>query len=705
MSNDDKKNNINCKHIKSLNSNISKDKDKLYDYCEECGSISINHNNNFFYTIKPKIKQKETELDPVKIVNEMIVLQNQSYPYLNNVFNLDLDEKALKLQELKETIFLYLSKRKLLLLYLQTITKVLNYSDLSFYHCLLLTDLYLSHNITDKMTDEELLYILIGFFLISSKFKETDIFEPELYIFCNIDLDYMLTVDKILYYETKCLKFIKYNFFVYSTYDWLNIFMGIGYIYDGEIDENDNEEINDIHAYSFKLLITITPKNIFIKNSPLYNALSIIQICREDKIDKNKINNELFNKFLKIYGIKFKDYEDCYTDLRNIIDKYNSEKNIQNSSNKVRTLKRTENEKTLNEFDYNDENDNKNGISGGRSGKKIIKFDTQRKLNLKQKLGENKFQINLFSSKTRHKMKKKFGSIYITNSNSNNKNRIFKKQNTLQIVEYINENLPKIKNLGNVEGDKVYQTETEVASGRKVLNFKNNIIHNYLMKNKRSKNKSGVSLDTKLFYDNGKSPLGFNRLLRNITYDALKNNEVKINKKLVKNNTNLNNNNQKNTKILNKSSDALKYNSNYNGNNNTKNNNNKNNNNNIFELKNRIENIKKNNNSNINIYNNNINDGIKRFNKQNTADYLESNTIKIIKPEKEVIKIKNIEFPNKQEIHDKKVPSIDKKKEIIFKDKTVNNNMMNKQSKVISFNNKFQKNNIKNVNDLLVLKK
>jgi hypothetical protein len=392
--------------------------------------------------------------------------------------------------------------------------------------------------------------------------------------------------------------------------------MGIGYIFDGEIDKNNYEEINEINSYSFKLLITITPKNIFIKNSPIYNSISIIKICREDKIDKNKINNELFNKFLLIFGIEYKDYENCYNDIKNIIDKYKSDKNIQDSNNQIHSLKRTENEKTSTEMNYYD-NENKKSNSNNR-GKKIIKFNTQRKLNLKHKLKDNKFQINLFSSNNKSKLKKRFGSINITNSNiSSNKNQgIIKRQNTLQIVEFINENLPKLKKkLSNMEGDKVYQTETEVGSRRnvKVLTIKNDIIKNYLMKNKKNKNKSGASLDVKLFHDNGKSPLGFNHLLRNVTYDALKNNDGKI-KKINKNNTNLGSNKKK-TKILNKSSDALKYNDN-NTNNNVKNNNI------ILEIKNTSNN------------NNIINKGKKPFIRQGTSDYLQSNNLKIIKPEK-----------------------------------------------------------------------
>jgi hypothetical protein len=448
--------------------------------------------------------------------------------------------------------------------------------------------------------------------------------------------------------------------------------MGNGYIFDGEIDNNNNEIINDIHSYSFKLLITITPKNIFIKYSPMYNAISIVQICREDKIDKNRINNELFNKLLFIYNIKYKDYENCYNEIKSVINKTNENNNNQN--NQIRTLKRTEDNKTLNEMNYYEPEVNK-------SGKKIIKFDTQRKLNLKNKIRDNKFQLNLFSSN--RKPKKRFGSINITNIN--NKSRgIIKKQKTLQIVEFINDNLPKLKKI--TEGDKVFQTEAEVASGRniKIYNVKNNILNNYLMKKK--KNRSGESLDIKMVYNNAKSPLAFNRLLRNVTYDALKNNDIKITKKLSKDN-NMNNNKNK-SKLLNKSSDALKYYDN-NTNNNIKNNNI------IFELK-------KSSNNNIK------SKGKKQFIKQGTSDYLQSNNIKIIKPEKS-----NILSNNKKEKEKEITKNIESNKQVKKKNpstakyKDKNNQIINNsnRNKFILSNMKYNKSNLNNINDILALKK
>ena len=109
--------------------------------------------------------ENEIEIDPIQVVKEMITNQKRNFPFLQNDFNINPNENPAKIKKIKENIFLYLSKRKTLLLYLQNITRTLNYSDLSFYHCLLTIDLYLSQNISQKMTDKDIIYYLIGFFL------------------------------------------------------------------------------------------------------------------------------------------------------------------------------------------------------------------------------------------------------------------------------------------------------------------------------------------------------------------------------------------------------------------------------------------------------------------------------------------------------------------------------------------------------------
>ena len=538
--NESKNNNIikPCTHINS--SNII---NNSYIYCPQCGSISLNNNKKFFFTLKPRTLENETEIDPVLIIKEMINTQKRNFPFLENDYNINLEEDSDKINEIKEKILLYLSKRKLLLLYLQNITKMLNYSDLSFYHCLLETDLYLSKNITEEMTDEDLIYYLTGFFLNSSKFKETDIFEPELYIFCNNDLDYTLNVDQILYYEAKCLKIMGYNFCVFSTFDWISMFMGIGFIFEGEIDINNLDELNDINTYAFKLLVTITPKNIFFKYSPLYNAISIIKICREDKIDKNKINNSLFEKLLNLYNINFKDFEKCYNEIKSILDndateKVSSYSNISSKNNKIFI------NKTIGEMHYNN-NDFEN-LKNNKFGNRKIVFDRKKKLNLKQNF-RDKFKLKFFISNLNSSKKE---IINFKANRQNNKNKI-KKQNTLQIIECMFGNLPKIKD--ELSNNKRLKTETlnDNRHKNRYLTIKNNIMKNNNIKNIKQKNRSGNSLDMKLKHKKEKnSVLKFNTfMMRNITFDALKNKDIKLSKKNQKNNIN----------TLNKSSETIKY--------------------------------------------------------------------------------------------------------------------------------------------------
>ena len=644
-----------CSHTKTIQT-----KTKSHIYCSQCGSISINYNNNFFFTVKPKSMENEIEIDPIQVVKEMKNNQKRSYPFLENDFNINPKESPSKIKEIKEKIFLYLSKRKTLLLYLQNITKTLNYSDLSFYHCLLEIDLFLSQNISEKMTDEDCIYYLIGFFLNSSKFKETDIYEPELYIFCNSDSNYNLKKEIISYYESKCLKLMGYNFFVFSTYDWINTFMGVGYIFECEIDKNNLEEINEINTYAFRLLVTITPKNIFLKYSTLYCAISILQICREDKLGQNKINKELFKKLLFLFNIHFKDYEQCYNEIKLSLDSDNPEKisSYSNLSNKDNIKKN----KTLGEMNY-DDNNFESSKRFKTLGNKIIKFDIKRKLNLKQNFRDN-FKLKLFNSNFHFINNNKPEKLHFRSNNHNNKNQI-KRQKTLQIVEYMFNNLPKI---GDESSNKRLKTEEGVnnRNQKKYLTIKNDMMNNKKIKDKKIKNRSGNSLDMKLFYKKEKSPLKFNSFMRNITFDALKNKEIKLSKKTTKNKS-------YNTSKFNKSSETLKYlDTNPNININIKNNINI-----FFELKDKVKSKNNskykntNNNLEINIFKNN--NFIMKNNKtgrkinetKNDKKYSENNNnVKIIRRE------------NKNNIIEKK-DQMNKENKTLFLEKNINKNEIN----------------------------
>ena len=699
-------NNTFCMHSKMQKENIIYN--ISYSYCPKCGSISVKNKNNFYFTIKPKQKQKPIEFNPVLIINNMKRNQDISYPNLQNIYNLDIKDN---IEKMKEKIEIYFIKRRLVLLYLQNMTKKMNYSDLSFYHCLLFVDLYFCHNITEEMDEEEILYIIIGFFLITSKFKETDIYEPQLYNFTDIDTSMNLSFEKIMIYEAKLLKYINYNFCIYSTYDWLNVFIYNGYIFEGEIDDKDY--INEIQVYTYKLLIIITPKNIFIKYSPLYMAISIIQIAREDKIEENKINNELFQNLIKLYNIQFEEYKDCYREIKAIIKKENNlnhnikikNPKINTSRNRTPTLKKIENNKISNEK-INIETLNK-------INQKNDNIKPQSKMNLMKKIKEGKIKKQYINLSSSGKAKKNFHSIIVNNIN-NNKNRGFSinKKND-EIIEYINSNLPSIYNNG-IES-KVLKTEGETISGPNFLieKYKNGTINNFSYKNKKIVNKIVSSVDNRNLKKiniyknkNNISPLKLNKFMRNGTYDTLAENDKKFSEFLYKNNKKNKNifHTENTSSMLNKSGDYLK---NYHDNSNNFSRSNDKNaadliiKNYISKNKNTIINI----NNNINIYKNYSNvykNNLKPLFRENTTDYIGGNNISNIKINIPIFlnKTKDIE-----EIYNKRKDnlnsSIDKNKDKELNIMTSRNN----NTKSFLANLKKEKNYFINPKDLFFLKK
>ena len=224
----------------------------------------------------------------------------------------------------------------MIILNLQKMMKMLDFSDLIFYQCLFYIDTYLSHNMNEEMSEKKILYYLIGYFLISAKLKETDIYEPSLDSFCCLQKKVYLSEEKIAYYEVVCLQSIKYNIFSYSAYDWISELISIGFVFDCEINNNNSiilinghrhSLLNTISKYVLKMLLNITVKNIFIKYSPIQIAFSLIQIAREKYLDKNNINTELYNKLLNLYGINFNYYKKCYKELKLEIEEKQSETN------------------------------------------------------------------------------------------------------------------------------------------------------------------------------------------------------------------------------------------------------------------------------------------------------------------------------------------------------------------------------------------
>ena len=345
---DEKKNGCCNKKISDLifETNIN------HTFCEKCGTIILKGpTGNIYYTLKNKQKKGPIEFNPIEIIKSMKKRTEKDYPFLSEEYNINNNDKSTK-DKINNSINLYLKHREFIILSLQKIMDIFDYSDYIFYQCLFYLDIYLSHNMKEDTSDKEILCYVVSFFIISAKTKETDIFEPNLESFLYMKKDAYLTKKEIVQYEVICLKTIKYNIYNYSAYDWISELSYIGFVFDCEVNK-DNEKIlinghrhlivNTIYKYVMKLLLDITIKNIFIKYSPIYIAFSLIQISRKKFLDNNHINNNLYNSLINLFGVYFEDYKKCYEELKKeliekeesndiIVTSYNKQKNNKNNN-------------------------------------------------------------------------------------------------------------------------------------------------------------------------------------------------------------------------------------------------------------------------------------------------------------------------------------------------------------------------------------
>ena len=309
-------------------------------FCDKCGCVLLKDpEGNIYYTLKTKQNRLPYELSPITIIKNMKKKTEEEYPFIYQEFNVNKSDKVIREKSLK-SLNIYLRHRKMLILKLQKIIKIFDYCDLIFYQCLFYLDTYLSHHMTEDISEKKILYYLVGFFLCSVKSRENDIYEPSLDSFYDLKRGIYLSTDTIAYYEVLCLKKIHYNIFSYSAYDWLTQLVSNGVVFNCEINkENEvilirghrHSVINAINKYAIKLLLDLTSKCIFFKYAPMYTAISLIQIAREKYINKAMIKPKLFYNLIKIYGINPNDYTRCYEEIkREINENSNSEKDNNN---------------------------------------------------------------------------------------------------------------------------------------------------------------------------------------------------------------------------------------------------------------------------------------------------------------------------------------------------------------------------------------
>ena len=278
----------------------------------------MKENSKNYFIIKPISLEKELDEDPVQLVNIM-------------------KERDPISKEKIEVESSYLKKRKSIISDLQKLSIKMKYSDSTFYRTL-----YYLDNILGKMSEisiKKTTYFTLAYFLISGKFNEIDIFEPDLNDFFDFSDKIKLSIEEICKYEMLALQLIDYNVIIYSTYDWLMVLLNNGFIFENEIENNSNNIINNIYNYIKKSLAMITSRSFFVKYHPLQIAFSLIHFGREKFIEKN---DEKYFLFIQdIYNIKFSDYEDCLEEVKNEFSE-NKKKD-----KKTKKKKRNENKENL----------------------------------------------------------------------------------------------------------------------------------------------------------------------------------------------------------------------------------------------------------------------------------------------------------------------------------------------------------------------
>ena len=495
-----KEKNNSCEHMEELNKCISAQKE--YFYCYKCNNIFLIDQDKYYcankYIDEDKDLCEEIEFDPVitvknmierqeeqiKEINEQLILnfsykeennnnnseknssptksntndkeesktkilqRNNNELINNNTFTPKKQKKKRRLTKLliDEEIFEKYSRiRNRVLIYIHNLCTKMEYNDSSFYFSLYLLDTYLSRIISDDISDRELFLVVLGFFLISSKYIEDDIFEPELQIFCNIEKSILLTINEIRESEVQCLTLINHNMYIYSVYDWITTLLNNGIVFKEEV--TDKNEVEEIYAYTQKLLTNLTSKIFFCKYSSIQIAFSIIQLSREKYLNKDlKLSKKIFDLLLDLYEISFSDYKDCYIFIKNDIENETEEESEDDDSNldmNINSKKAAKSlEVNLTESNYSNMkgkrnidiimgNPEKNKYLLSQNSNKYINTDFNIKNNGKKnkiKLYISPGQLNLATHKLKYKSSKSSDKNYEMQTKNFNRN-IHKKMN------------------------------------------------------------------------------------------------------------------------------------------------------------------------------------------------------------------------------------------------------------------------------------
>ena len=246
--------------------------------------------------------------------------------------------------------------------------------------------------------------------------------------------------------------------YIYSVYDWITILLSNGIAFKEEL--NNKEELENICTYTQKLLTNLTSKIYFCKYSSIQIAFSIVQLSREKYLNKDvKLSEKIFNLLLNLYEISFADYDDCYNLIKNDMNNEMEEESEEEESvldMKIKSKKRVKTlEINLTESNYSNMkgkrnisnimgNPEKNKYMYSQSSNKYINTD----FNVKNKEKENRIKLHISPGQLNlasHKIKYK--SSKSSDKNYEMKSNNYERSSNNKLNKKIKGNRNTLKNM------------------------------------------------------------------------------------------------------------------------------------------------------------------------------------------------------------------------------------------------------------------
>jgi hypothetical protein len=236
-------------------------------YCINCGVLSYKSITSLSV---PSLTKTSISLDPLLLKFKS---SQFSIDYSNNyiIQYMSVRKKAINFIKTQSNIF-YFTKN--------IIYKAINYLDL----------IYINNNVSfDLMPKICIICIMLAIQFNSCCTKNT-----------NMDLKgfsyYLKNMTDIYETEVFCLKCLDYNLGLYTSFDYIDLFFSLGFVFSLEKNRFD---ISFIYSKCYECLELIIEDNYFLNFSSYTIALSLIKIISQYY---GCFDNEIFKK---IYGINF----------------------------------------------------------------------------------------------------------------------------------------------------------------------------------------------------------------------------------------------------------------------------------------------------------------------------------------------------------------------------------------------------------------